>query len=198
MSALSFDLSQIETQLHCSQSEQAQKWQRPSRCIPRAAILRTSPNSPSYPKEPFKSLEQTKEWLSSKIFNVGPDDVIGRSFNYAIVEKSISDPEEQVIGYVSVNALVPSPEIGYSLLPKFWNKGYATEALNLLLKMWWDLPRRSSSDLIGSIEDVERIYAICEKDNPGSCKVLKKCGFEIVKEIRFGIDELYLWALERQ
>lgn len=129
---------------------------------------------------------------------MGPEDVIGRSFNYAIVEKSISEPEEQVIGYVSVNALVPSPEIGYSLLPKFWNKGYATEALSLLLKMWWDLPRRSSSDLVGSIEDVEKIYAICEKDNPGSSKVLKKCGFEIVKEIRFEIDELYLWALERR
>lgn len=149
---------------------------------------------PSYPKEPFKSIEQTREWMSSKVFLKGPEDIIGRSFNFAILDKSIPPSEEQLVGYVSVNTLEPCPEIGYSLLPESWGKGYATEALRMLLKKWWDLPRRNR------VEDnaaEEKIYAICEKQNIGSTAVLRKCGFEIVSDFCFGSDELFIWALKQ-
>ncbi|KAJ6022005.1 N-acetyltransferase GNAT family [Penicillium herquei] len=149
----------------------------------------------NYPKTPFQSIEETEAWISGKIFSKGPDDVIGRSFNYSILDKSIPESEEQVIGYVSINSLNPCPDIGYSLLPESWNKGYATEALEMLLKMWWDLPRRPS-DPTGSV-DVEKVFAVCEKMNSGSYGVLKKCGFEVLKEFRFDTDELYLWSLNR-
>lgn len=148
----------------------------------------------SHPKEPFKSIEQTREWMSSKVFLKGPADIIGRSFNYAILDKSISEPEEQLIGYVSVNTLDPCPEIGYSLLPESWGKGYATEALRMMLSKWWDLPRRDMGELNGS---EEKIYAICEKQNIGSVTVLRKCGFEVVSEFFFGSDELFVWALKK-
>ena len=149
---------------------------------------------PSYPKEPFKSIEQTRAWMSSKVFLKGPEDIIGRSFSFAILDKSIPPSEEQLIGYVSVNALEPCPEIGYSLLPELWGKGYATEALRMLLNRWWDLPRRDVGE--GNAAE-EKIYAICEKQNIGSTAVLRKCGFEIIADFCFGSDEVFLWALNK-
>lgn len=132
--------------------------------------------------------------MSSKIFVKGPADILGRSFSFAILDKSISPAENQLIGYVSVNTLDPCPEIGYSLLPESWGKGYATEALRMMLGKWWDLPRRNMGD---NEEYEEKIYAICEKQNLGSATVLRKCGFQIVSEFCFGSDELCIWALAK-
>lgn len=148
----------------------------------------------SYPKEPFKSIEQTREWMSNKVFLKGPADIIGQSFNFAILDKSIPESEEQLIGYVSVNTLDPCPEIGYSLLPESWGRGYATEAVGMMLKKWWALPRRNMDECHGS---EEKIYAICEKENIGSLTVLRKCGFEVVSDFCFGSDELFIWALKK-
>ena len=97
---------------------------------------------------------------------------------------------------MSINSVDPSPEIGYSLLPESWNKGFATEALQLMLKMWWNLPRRDigGNDHRGM---VEKVYALCETNNEGSCRVLQKCGFQKIDQVQFGTDELYVWSLER-
>ena len=132
--------------------------------------------------------------MSTKVFREGPADIIGRSFYYAILDKSIPESQEQLVGYVSVNSLDPCPEIGYSLLPESWGKGYATEALQMLLKQWWNLPRRPVDD---SDEGEEKVYAICEKVNVGSSKVLRKCGFEVVSEFSFDTGVVLLWALKR-
>ncbi|KAJ5573994.1 Acyl-CoA N-acyltransferase [Penicillium hispanicum] len=150
----------------------------------------------NYPKTPFGSLQETQKWVSSKVFNAGPPDVIGRSFNYAILDKLIPETEERLIGYVSINELVPSPEIGYSLVPEAWNKGYATEALQLMLKMWWSLPRRivESDD---HEERVDTVYALCETNNQGSSKVLQKCGFQGGDTVQLEGHELRVWGLRR-
>jgi RimJ/RimL family protein N-acetyltransferase len=147
----------------------------------------------SHPKTPFKSISQTREWVSSKIFTSGNSDVLGRSFNYAICDKS--QAEQPLIGYVSINEVVPAPEIGYSLLPESWGKGLATEALQLMLKVWWGLPRRRWGD--ESESEIERVFAISERGNVGSCKVLRKCGFVVEKEVDFEGDELYVWSLRK-
>lgn len=123
----------------------------------------------------------------------GPPEAIGRSFIFAIVDKSIPKTREPVIGYVSINALEPSPEIGYSLLPEVWGKGYATEALRMMLKIWWDLPRRT----LDGHQEKESIYAITDRQNIGSSHVLKKCGFKIVLEDVFKDFKLFVWGLSR-
>lgn len=123
--------------------------------------------------------------------------MIGRSFNYATLDKSIPEIQEQLIGYVSINTLDPSPEIGSSLLPESWNKGFATEALRMMLEMWWDLPTRSVESDDSRDGSVEKVYAICQEENLGSCGVLRKCKFEVVDEFCFGVDELLVWALEK-
>lgn len=113
----------------------------------------------------------------------------------AVVDKSIASAKEQVIGYVGINTLDPCPQIGYSILPECWGKGYATEALQMMLKMWWNIPRREMPSLFAREEEPEKVYALCEKANHGSCQVLRKCNFEVVDEIRYEMDELYCWAL---
>ncbi|KAJ5902820.1 N-acetyltransferase GNAT family [Penicillium taxi] len=153
------------------------------RCRPEVAVT-------NFPKEPFLSLEQTRKWWAAKVFTK-PAAYIGRSFGFVIVDKAIPVTEEQVIGYVCIHVVEPSPEIGYSLLPESWGKGFATEALRMLLKMWWDLPRRSSGD----DDRVEKIYASFYKTNPASQAVLAKCGFENVDEIHS--EEMYLYVLAK-
>ncbi|KAJ5490703.1 Carboxypeptidase cpdS [Penicillium diatomitis] len=148
----------------------------------------------NHPKAPFKSLDDVHEWMASKIYSQGPAELLGRTFNFGILDKSIPQSQEQLIGYVGVNCLVPCPMLGYSLLPEAWGNGFATEALQLVIKKWWELPRRAASD---QTDGPERIYAICEKVNLGSSGVLRKCGFELVAEGFFEADELQLWGLEK-
>ncbi|KAJ5908127.1 hypothetical protein N7495_000809 [Penicillium taxi] len=144
--------------------------------IPALFAVRSRPEvaATNYPKEPFKTFKETREWWASKVFTE-PAAAFGRSFSFVILDKSIPDTDEQVIGYVSINEVEPCPEIGYSLLPESWGKGFATEALRMMLKMWWDLPRRNWGD--DDDNQAEKVYAIFEKINPGSRAVLTKCGF---------------------
>ncbi|KAK4861666.1 hypothetical protein LT330_003701 [Penicillium expansum] len=150
----------------------------------------------NHPKTPFKSIEETREWMATKVFTSGPSDIIGRSFNYAIVDKSIPETEERVVGSLSINQVDPFPEIGYAVHPSVWGKGYATEALQLMLKMWWNLARRTI-DSGDAPAEVEKAFALCEKRNAGSSRVLEKCGFKIVGDFEEEGNELYIFALER-
>ena len=57
-------------------------------------------------------------------------------------------------------------EIGYWIGSRYWNQGYATEALQSLLE---------HAASIG----VPRVWAQCLTDNPASARVLIKCGFKL-------------------
>ncbi|KAL4892184.1 GNAT domain-containing protein [Aspergillus ambiguus] len=165
----------------------------------------------NYPKTPHQSVQETREWMETKTFTEGPKSIIGRHFTYVVIENGASDNNTQratvdskVIGYISINQVYPSPEIGYSIHPDYWGKGYATEALDGLLKMWWDMPRQQRQDpaeageQIDKVdEEAEKVFAICEKANLRSGRVLTKCGFQLFKEIVYEEDQLYLWKLEK-
>ncbi|KAJ0419736.1 GNAT domain-containing protein [Aspergillus carlsbadensis] len=153
----------------------------------------------NHPKTPHQSVAETREWMATKIFAEGAEHLIRRHFTYVLIENKGLGHDAQplsdgrVIGYVGINEVYPSPEIGYSIHPDYWGKGYATEALNGLLELWWDLPHPS--------EDADSVFAICEKTNLGSSKVLRKCGFRVLRELTFeddgGLDELFIWQLGR-
>lgn len=55
-------------------------------------------------------------------------------------------------------------EIWYKILPLFWNQGYATESVNLVL------------DYAFAVLKLHRVQAGCAVDNIGSIKVLEKVG----------------------
>ncbi|KAJ5561831.1 hypothetical protein N7535_003706 [Penicillium sp. DV-2018c] len=153
------------------------------------------------PNTPFKSIEETREWMATKVFTSGPAEVLGRSFYYAILDKSISAlrAEDQLVGYASVNRVDPFPEFGYALHPDAWGRGIATEALGLMLKLWWGLERRCLGGDSESAEEKEKekAFALCHKRNVGSCRVLEKCGFKNIGDFVYIDIELFVFALER-
>ncbi|KAH1570549.1 hypothetical protein KXX17_000866 [Aspergillus fumigatus] len=147
----------------------------------------------NHPKIPHRTVRETREWMTTKIFTAGPESVLGRHLTYVLIERELLENEtqsppadKQVIGYMSINQVYPSPEIGYSIHPDYWGKGYATEALDGLLKTWWDLPRQPQlTSAEDRAEPTEKVFALCEKTNAGSSKVLSKYGFRVIGQEAF-------------
>jgi len=81
---------------------------------------------------------------------------------------------------------LPDPDLGFSLLPAHWSKGYAHEAASAVM-------RQARAGL-----GLGRIVAITAIDNDPSIRLLGKLGFRFERMIRLGDDatELRLFASE--
>lgn len=108
-----------------------------------------------------------------------------------ITFKIIKDQSKgELIGLVSLNNIdlySRHAGIGYWIWKDYWNRGYATEAVNLMLKYafeWLNL---------------NKVYAVIYEPNKASQKVLEKNGFKFVGRLRKQryiptvgyVDELY-------
>jgi RimJ/RimL family protein N-acetyltransferase len=71
---------------------------------------------------------------------------------------------------------LPDPDIGFALLPDFWNKGLAFEAATAVLD---DARERLK---------LERILAITSLDNEASINLLDRLGFRFERVIEFSAD----------
>ena len=81
----------------------------------------------------------------------------------------ITDAAENFVGLMGIkmgHENYKSAEVWYKLLPEFWNRGYATEALKGVLTFCFD------------ILELHRITAGCAVENTASAKVLEKAGFQ--------------------
>jgi ribosomal-protein-alanine N-acetyltransferase len=88
--------------------------------------------------------------------------------NYVVFIRSDTpdDQDAPVIGIVGVHRTLPTAELGYIFHPSVWGRGYATEAVSLFVKLFWELR-----------PTVRKIIAQTDSENFGSMKVLLKCGF---------------------
>ena len=104
-------------------------------------------------------IEKTKQWIKEEISKISRDDW----FRWAIVCKDTN----QVIGtgLVYYEQEVSGWEIAYNLGKKYWGKGYATEAMQEIIRFARD--ELKLTELIGR-------YA---KENPASGNVMRKLGF---------------------
>ena len=84
-----------------------------------------------------------------------------------IVKKTVL-LDSRVAGYVSSYEQSGEREVTYWLGREFWGRGVATVALREFLRH----------------DEVRPLYARAAKDNLGSIRVLRKCGFEISGEDR--------------
>ena len=99
--------------------------------------------------------------------------------------------ESKPIGIVSLILREPPhgylcPDIGYSILPEEWGKGYAPEAAMALM----DYARREFN--------LQGVFGFCDPDNKSSCRVLEKIGLEFrgVKSLQaFGGTQSAVYAL---
>ena len=75
----------------------------------------------------------------------------------------------QVVGSVSSYLDSGKPEVTYWIARAHWGKGIATRALTAFLEQ---------------VNTTRPIHARVAKDNPGSRRVLEKCGFQVVGETK--------------
>ena len=71
---------------------------------------------------------------------------------------------------------LPDPDIGFALVPDFWNKGLAFEAATAVLN---DARERLK---------LERILAITSLDNEASINLLERLGFRFERVIKLAAD----------
>jgi ribosomal-protein-alanine N-acetyltransferase len=109
----------------------------------------------------------TKNVLEEWIKNYSEDDF----YQWGIVVKDINEP----IGTISVvdkNDDIKMVVIGYCIGKQWWNKGITSEALNAVIKFFFDE--------IG----VNRIEARHDPNNQNSGKVMIKCGMKYEGRLR--------------
>ncbi|HYV09428.1 MAG TPA: GNAT family N-acetyltransferase [Pyrinomonadaceae bacterium] len=68
---------------------------------------------------------------------------------------------------------LPDPDIGFALLPDFWNKGFAFEAAEAVLK---------------DAHNLQRILAITSLDNHASINLLQRLGFRFEKVVQLSAN----------
>ena len=78
----------------------------------------------------------------------------------------LASDANELIGLIKADVVGHRAQIGYVVDERFWGKGYATEALNLMV-----------SALLKDIS-IQRIWATCSLENKGSSRVLERAGFE--------------------
>ena len=80
---------------------------------------------------------------------------------------------------------LPEPDIGFALMPDFWNKGFAFEAAQAVLQDARDRLK------------LQRILAITSLDNDASIKLLERLGFKFDRVTRLAPDreEIKLFVL---
>lgn len=74
----------------------------------------------------------------------------------------------QVVGSILSYEESGKPEVSYWIGRAFWGRGIGTQALRAFLQ----------------VNTVRPIYARVAKDNPGSRRILEKCGFLVVGETK--------------
>jgi RimJ/RimL family protein N-acetyltransferase len=141
-----------------------------------------------------------------------------------VVKRAIMVPRldgeagQEAAGFVS--AATPSPNgllLSYHLRPDCWNRGYATEAVRLLLEEYWSLPRMAPRSEIytgshlegpGQTDDdrvmeIKHLVGEVDFENKGSMRVMKKCGGRVVDTVkdellRFqGLRSHAVWQLDK-
>ncbi|MBE5801110.1 MAG: GNAT family N-acetyltransferase [Clostridiales bacterium] len=74
------------------------------------------------------------------------------------------------IGYVQLCAIEAGYEIGYHIAKPYTGQGYASEAVQAFLPV------------IMERYEIDKVYGIVLEENKASCRVLEKCGFELIFE----------------
>lgn len=109
----------------------------------------------------YSSFEATKaqmDWYNELFEN-------GTGISWKIVNRQTLEK----MGDISIYLYKPEhkkAEIGFWLLPQYWNKGYASEAMAAAIQYW-------------KVEkDLHRLEGFVEEGNTASSKLLEKAGFQ--------------------
>lgn len=136
-----------------------------------APFILTLLNEPSFLRYIGDKQVRTVEDARQYILN-GPIASYERhGFGLCLMELKESHTPVGMCGILKRDRL-PDPDIGFALIPDFWNKGLAFEAATAVLN---DARERLK---------IERILAITSLDNEASINLLERLGFRFEQEIR--------------
>jgi ribosomal-protein-alanine N-acetyltransferase len=129
--------------------------------------------------------EQTREEADAKfeetILNIPPHPFLGR---WAVDEKSSGK-------FVGSFVIIPIPDdvekiqLGYSFIPEYWGKGFATEVT------------KAGLDYFRNQTPLTEVFAVTETANIASQKVLLKNGFQPFGNKMEGEKELSIFIVRR-
>ncbi len=104
----------------------------------------------------------SRDDLDDHLDDVADGWAAGDDFAYAIVLDAIDD----VVGMVSAQFSDEGVEIGFIVARPYQRRGIATEAATALMHT------------VQSLDDVYRVWACCDADNPASAGVLRALGMQ--------------------
>ena len=141
--------------------------------------LYSNPETMKYISGRPRTFEESETALEKMIVNFGRD---GYGM-YAVIERR----EKRFIGRCGLQPLEDSGliELGYTLLPSFWGKGFATEASIQIL-------RTAFTDW-----GLERIVAIALEQNRASTRVMEKVGMKFSGPAKFYGKAVVQYDLEK-
>jgi RimJ/RimL family protein N-acetyltransferase len=102
---------------------------------------------------PFRSIEDANEYLRAHFLT--PQNL---AFHVTCAGEIVGLAKAGVVGHRA--------QVGYVVHKPYWGRGVATEAV------------REVTSMLEGLGGILRIWATCALDNPGSIRVLEKCGFE--------------------
>ena len=117
--------------------------------------------------EPHKDIKDTKDYIKTVIDGYNNP----KNYNCCIQLKSIKQPIGS-IGANRINDKVESATIGYCIGKKWWRMGIMTEALNAIIRFFFNEVK------------LNRIEARHDVKNPNSGKVMLKCGLKYEGTLR--------------
>ena len=130
---------------------------------------------------PAQTREESDAKFEETILYAAPHPYLGR---WAVVEKRSGN----FIGSFVIIPIPDDPEkiqLGYSFLPEYWGKGFATEVSKEgVYYFYYKTP-------------LSEIYGVTETPNIASQKVLLKNGFHFFEKKMEGEKELMLFVLKR-
>jgi len=151
-----------------------------------AQFVLTLVNEPSFLRyigdKKIRNLEDARQYILS-----GPVASYERhGFGLCLVELRETHRPIGMCGLLKREEL-PEPDIGFALLPEFWNKGFAFEAAAAVLQ--------DARERLG----IERILAITSLDNEASIKLLERLGFTFQKITKLAADheQVRLFQIDR-
>ncbi len=112
-----------------------------------------------------KSLDETKGAIMNYFLKKGKN----QFESYAVILKE----ENKMIGtcdFMHHNKVANMCEIGYAFNKSYWGHGYATEATKRLIRFGFEVLR------------LDQVTISHAKLNPGSKRVVEKCGFTLLNE----------------
>jgi RimJ/RimL family protein N-acetyltransferase len=125
-----------------------------------------------------KSVPETKEWLEERLRRPTYDSfVVEIAPESADYSNHPSSDQRKVIGIIGSPAI---PHVGYIFHPTGQGKGYATEALNAFMEVFWKCVPPVSS---GKDASFDYARASTDADNMSSRRLLERCGFSFINVI---------------